>query len=66
MMSLCGGGAITANSTLSSSGGAPDLAKKQNVGTSFQAFYPSVWGQGMPPPIDLIPCWGVFAVDVSE
>jgi hypothetical protein len=74
MMSLCGGGAITANSTFSWWGAyfawqnatqnAWDNAW-QNGGTAFQAFYPSVWGQGMPPPVDLIPSWGV-CIDTDE
>ena len=63
MMSLCSGGAITANSTFSWWGAY--FARQNAKKSTFQAFYPSMWGQGMPPPIDLIPSWGV-CVSVGE
>ena len=66
MMSLCSGGAITANSTFSWWGAyfASQNARQNARQSAFQAFYPSVWGQGMPPPVDLIPSWGV-CIDVD-
>lgn len=60
LMSLCKGGAITANSTFSWWGAY--FAHQNGCKT---IFYPSAWGAGQPPPRDLIPSWGI-CVDVES
>jgi hypothetical protein len=51
-MSQCRGGTIAANSTFS--WWASYLAHQ---GGCRRSFFPSNWGQGLPPPVDLLPSW---------
>ena len=55
LMSQCWGGAITANSTFSWWGA---YFARQNAPKPFTAFFPNVWGQGLPPAKDVVPDWG--------
>lgn len=58
-MSHCLGGFITANSTFSWWGAFYAKRRAVDIGHKMDVFYPSVWGQGLPDPTDLIPSWGV-------
>lgn len=58
LMSQCWGGAIVANSTFSW-WGAYFARQRCPDPSSFKAYYPSVWGAGLPPARDVVPPWGV-------
>ena len=57
LMSQCWGGAITANSTFSWWGAYFARSRCQRP-DAFLAFYPDVWGAGLPVPKDIVPSWG--------
>ncbi len=58
LMSQCWGGAIVANSTFSW-WGAYFARQRCPDPSSYKAFYPTVWGAGLPPARDVIPYWGI-------
>lgn len=57
LMSQIWGGAIVANSTFSW-WGAYFARHTSTVREKYRAFYPSMWGQGLPEARDIVPSWG--------
>jgi hypothetical protein len=57
LMSQCWGGAIVANSTFSW-WGAYFARKRCPDPSQYKAYYPAVWGAGLPPARDVVPSWG--------
>lgn len=57
LFSRCWGGAIVANSTFSWWGA---FFAKMSLPADklYRAYYPSIWGQGLPPAFDVVPSWG--------
>jgi hypothetical protein len=57
IMSQCLGGAVVSNSTFSWWGAY--FARQNSLSVKpYTAYYPDVWGQGLPPAKDVVPSWG--------
>jgi len=57
LMSQCCGGAIVANSTFSW-WGAYFARQNSPFPSVYPAYYPDIWGKGLPPAKDVVPSWG--------